>query len=239
MLDLHSHILFDIDDGARRIEDSLEMCRVAVRDGVQAMVATPHFLSPLFDVSPDTARARFEALVARVRDEEIPLEVFLGGEIYCIPEIAARLRDGQALALNGGRAILVELPYEIVPAHFPQALFELQSAGYRVLLAHPERYAEVREGGRFLDDLRDRGVMLQITASALTGEFGPQEKKLCRRLLEEGRVHVIASDSHSPTRRAPGLSDAYREAVRIVGPSDAERLVEANPRGIVERGALA
>jgi protein-tyrosine phosphatase len=239
MLDLHSHILFDLDDGPRRIEDSLEMCRIAAKDGVGAMVATPHFLSPLFDVTPERARDRFDALSERLRDEGIPLEIRLGGELYCVPEIAAHVRDGRAPTLAGGRAVLVELPYEIVPAHFAQALFELQSAGLRVVLAHPERYVEVRERPQFLDELRDRGVWLQITAGAVLGDFGPTEKKTCRRLLEEGRVHVIASDSHTPLRRPPGLREAEREAARIVGPSEAQKLVDANPRRVVDGEPLA
>ncbi len=239
MLDLHSHILFDLDDGPRRIEDSLEMCRLSAGGGVRGMVATPHFLSPLFDVAPELARARFDALRVRIEEEGIPLEIYLGGEVYLVPEVAASLEQGQALALNAGRNVIVELPYDLVPAHFTQALFELQSRGYRPILAHPERYVEARESRTFLDQLRDRGVFLQITAGAITGEFGPEERQFCRRLLKEGRVHVIASDSHSATRRPPGLADARREAARIVGPSEAERLVESNPRALVLGEALA
>jgi protein-tyrosine phosphatase len=238
MLDLHSHILFDLDDGPRRIEDSIDMCRRAVRDGTTAMVGTPHFLSPLFEVDPSVARQRFDALEKRLAEEDVALQIFLGGEVYCAPETAAAVASGRALTLNEGRYVLIELPYDIVPAHFTQALFELETAGRRVILSHPERYVEARERPAFLDELRDRGVLLQITAGALTGGFGSVERQFCRRLVKEGRVHVIASDCHSPTRRPPGLSEAYREAARLVGPSEAERLVEEIPRLIVEGRAL-
>ena len=157
-----------------------------------------------------------------------------GVELMLDRHLSAEVAANRALTLGGSRYLLVEFTRMAASNAVARAVSNIVGLGLVPLLAHPERYAEARERPRFLDELRDRGVILQITSGALLGDMGSGEQKLCRRWIKEGRVHVIASDSHSPSRRAPGLTAAYREASKLVGESDAEKLVESVPRAIVE-----
>lgn len=237
MIDLHAHILHDIDDGAQTLEESLAMARAAAQDGTRVIAATPH--SPDSSASrrydPALIRERVAALNAALAAEGLPLEVLAGTEIYYSADIVARLERGALLTYGGSRAVLLELPQNTLPPTLDMLLLGLQVAGYRVVLAHPERVVEVQRDPNRLLPLIERGVLMQITAAALTGMQGARRRALCEKLLAHGMVHLLASDAHGMLpRRPPLLASALKRAAQLVGRAAAAALVEANPAAVLQ-----
>lgn len=235
MIDLHSHYLFDADDGPRRIEDSVAMLRAAAADGTEVMVATPHQRHPAgYDVTPDLGRERFEAVRAAAAAAGVAIDLRLAAEIHFSEEIPEGMKDGSLLPLSeNGRYFLFELPVTTIPGNIFEVVFEFQTRGWFPVLAHPERNFEVMQRPEVARKLHDQGVLLQVTAQSITGAFGRKSEKAAKKLLKWGAVDVIASDAHNPDRRPPGLSAAYRLVARWAGAATAEALVWENPRRIL------
>ncbi|NJN67612.1 MAG: protein-tyrosine phosphatase [Chloroflexaceae bacterium] len=233
MIDFHTHILHGIDDGPQSLEGSLQMARVAVADGTRTMVATPH-TPGMGNYRAETVLAHLDELREALKQEHIPLEVLPGSEIFYDANLPARLDDGEYLTCNRGRTVLVECPiHDYLPSGFEQMAFDLQLAGYRVVLAHPERITDVQEDPNVLIPMIERGVLMQLTSQALTGEQGPKMQQLAETLVTHRLVHIIASDAHGPTYRPPKLSSAREIAAGLIGAEAAAALVEDNPGDLV------
>lgn len=236
MIDLHSHILFDVDDGALTLAESLAMAEVAARSGTRVIAATPHSPGSTACRTYDPAlfRERIAAINAALADEGLPIEVVAGTEICFTPAIVERLQRGQLLAYGRSRAILLELVAAEIPTTFDTAVFNLQVAGYRVLLAHPERIAEVQREPNRLVPLAQRGVLMQLTADALVGGQGERLRATAETLLTHGLAHVLASDAHGVgPRRPPVLAAARERAAELVGADAANALVQATPAALL------
>jgi len=230
VIDLHTHILPGLDDGARSLEESVAMARSAVADGVRVIAATPH----VRDDYP-TRATEMEAGVAELREalsaDGVELDVLTGGEI-ALDRLA--LLDADELAdfgLAGNRKyVLLEFPYYGWPLDLETRAFELRSKGFVVVLAHPERNAEVQSAPDRLQRLVERDAMVQLTAASLDGRLGRTSRRTAFRLLELDLAHLLASDAHNPEVRAVGL----RSAAEAVGDVALARwLTEDVPGAIV------
>lgn len=230
LVDLHTHIAPGVDDGPQTLDESLTMARMAVADGVRAVVATPHI--PFARTTREEFGRRLDDLRRFLAGQQANLEVHLGAEISLEPDILRWLAEGLAWPIGATRYVLVELPFFAFPPYTEDVIFRLQVAGYKPILAHPERNAILAARPDRLGPLVERGVLTQITATSVLGGFGAQAKAAAVAFLERGWVHVLASDAHSANHRPPILTEAARAAERIVGP-DAWRLVSANPQAIL------
>jgi protein-tyrosine phosphatase len=208
MIDLHSHILAGLDDGARTLEESCEMARVAVAEGVTVIAATPHVRAD-FPTNADEMEGAVAELKRQLAADHIELAVLEGGEIdlewlsTMSDEEKRRFSIGQA-----GRHLLVEVPLVGWPLSLEGQIFALRTAGVTPLLAHPERNSEVQRNPAVIERLSRAGALVQITAASLDGRLGRRASNTCRRLLERGVVHVLASDAHAPDVRHGGLAQA-------------------------------
>lgn len=210
MIDLHSHILPGLDDGARTLEEARSLARTALADGVTAIAATPH----VRDDYPTTCE-EMERGVAALREdfarEGISLEVLHGAEIELsllwriLPDELIRFTLGQS-----GRYVLVEFPYTGWPPSLELAVSLLHGRGLRMVLAHPERNPEVQDRPDRLAAVVEAGVLVQVTAASLDGRLGASSLLTAQRLLERGLVHLLASDAHGPHIRDAGLGAAAK-----------------------------
>jgi protein-tyrosine phosphatase len=230
VIDLHTHILPGLDDGARTLEESVAMARAAVADGTRVVAATPHvrddYPTEVTEMEEGVADLR-EALTA----EGVELAVLTGGEI-ALDHVA--LLDTDELVrfgLAGNRNyLLVEFPYYGWPLDLETRAFELRGKGFVVVLAHPERSAEVQSAPARLRPLVEQGALVQLTAASVDGRLGRTSRKAAFRLLELGLAHLVASDAHTPGVRAVGLASA----AEAVGDAALARwLTEAVPAAIV------
>lgn len=234
MIDLHTHILPGLDDGARSPEDSLAMAHCASADGIHSMVATPHVITGLYPTTREAILEAVEHFNGLLQKNEIPLTILPGAEYHLEPDLPERLARGQLLTFNdAGRYLLVELPAALVPDHTGRVIYELLLQGVTPVIAHPERNAGFVKEPPLLHDLISRGALAQITAGSLTGLFGNSAAKSARLFIEYGCVHFIASDAHSPSNRVPVLSVAAREVARLIDERKARCLVTDNPHRVV------
>jgi protein-tyrosine phosphatase len=239
MIDLHHHCLPGVDDGPKVLEDAVAQCRAAAEDGIKVVVATPHRGHPQYDVSAEAARRVHAVLSKRLRDDCIPLDLWLGHEVHWSDGLIPGLLDGTNLRLAGNpKWFLFELPDSHVPVHLERLVFDLQIAGQHPVLAHPERNLELAGDAKRLADLRARGVAVQVTAMSVTGDFGPKAKKAAERWLKEGLVDVLATDAHNTGRRPPRLRAAVDRAAKWIGEEAARRLVQDNPARILKGETL-
>jgi len=231
LIDIHVHILPEIDDGAGSLDEAVEMSRCACGDGISAVVATPHVISGIYHPARETILTAVGRFNSVLRENDIPLEVLPGAEYRLEPDLPERLTRGELLTLNdSGRYLLVEMPSACVPRYAGRIFYELLLRGVTPVIAHPERNTMLVKEPSLLYDLVFRGALAQVTAGSLTGVFGSGAARTARLFLEHGCVHFLASDAHSAGGRAPVLSGALKKAGCFLSPEEAARLVSGNPR---------
>ena len=239
MIDIHAHILPGLDDGAKNWEQSLEMARIAVEDGIRMMVATPHlFKSRLIDLRQlnpkEIILQHVAALRQKLLEENIPLEIIPGCDFPLSFESLQLLDDGLALTINdANRYLLMELPDTALPPATEEICFRLQSKGITPIITHPERHLVIQEAPYKLKRLLNLGCLAQMTGNSLTGWFGRGIKKISRQLVKLGYIHLLATDAHDPKRRPPVLSQAVTELTRLIGEKRARAMVHDIPARII------
>jgi protein-tyrosine phosphatase len=239
LIDLHTHLLPGVDDGAENLASAVAMAQMARGDGVTTIVATPHRNPWAYCAEPEHAQQLLASVREACRAAGCDVELLLGGEAYIAPDLPDQLRRGIALTLNDSRYLLIEWPVDLYPAYSDRVIFELQVRGIVPIIAHAERYRVAQRNVHFLVPLIERGVVVQVTAGSLLGEAGPVTQRVAETMLVENLVHVLASDSHSVTRRPPVLSAARDRAAEVIGVERARALVEAVPRAILDNRPLS
>jgi protein-tyrosine phosphatase len=212
VIDLHSHLLPGIDDGAPDLEASVAMGRVAVEGGVEAIVATPH-VSGTYPNDPATFDDRIAQVQAALDDAGVPLRVHRGAEVShamlheLSEEVLARC------ALGDGKFILFEPPLNGPVPFIDRMVLDLQLKGFKVLIAHPERIAAFQRRIELVEKLVDQGCLTSVTAGSAAGQFGGTVKHFTQELFARGLVHNLASDAHDSEYRTPALRPTLDKAV--------------------------
>lgn len=234
MIDLHSHILPAIDDGAQDLAVSLEMARASVADGVWVQACTPHILPGLYHNTGPQIRLATQQLQAALDQERIALRLVTGADAHIVSDFVEGLRAGRILTLADSRYVLVEPPHHVAPVRLEEFFFGIQVAGYVPILTHPERLTWIRSQYAVIQALARAGVWMQITAGSLAGNFGRTAQFWAERMLDEGCVHILASDAHDTQRRPPALAKGRDLAAKRVGDRESEHLVVTRPMGVID-----
>lgn len=234
MYDIHAHILPAIDDGPRNSTESLEMVFEASRCGTDVLVATPHMRDVNEKRSVEYVTSSLNLLQHDIANYGVDIEIKIGMENHLNPDSPAMFKKGKSLTINRTNFALIELPFFGHPKYIDDVLLELQHDGLIPVLAHPERIELIQQDPTRLAYFIDKGMISQVTAGSLIGQFGQDVKSFTEQLIKNNLVHVIASDCHRPVgRRAPNLTVGYQAAVRLIGHSRAKKLVCDNPESII------
>jgi len=264
MIDLHSHILYGLDDGPATLDESLEMCRIGYRDGIRTIVATPHMLNGVYQNNRATILSRTRDLNAalsrlgirnalphhsairtpnyelQTQDPELQipnseLTILPGADVHLGEDLLGPLKQKRLMTVgNGGKYLLIEFPSQGIPYMAESILFRLIAHGMIPIITHPERNPEVGRKPARYYEMVRMGCLGQVTAMSLTGGFGPEVERLAEELLIHRLVHLIASDAHSIDTRPPILTPAVRAASKRVGKEEAGRMVTEYPQAILE-----
>jgi protein-tyrosine phosphatase len=231
MVDIHCHLLYGLDDGARTLEDSVEMAEMAAADGVTHIVATPH-ANGEYEFRPALIGERQKELQARFEGR---LQIGTGCDLHFNLE---NLREVQQAAgkftLNQRNYLLLEFADFAIPPHVEETLHALQLQGLHPIITHPERNGLLRHQPEKLWRWMRQGCYLQITAQSLLGHFGRDAQKISERWLDEERIHFIASDAHNLKHRPPKLHEAYQLVAKRRGERIAQALFRENPLAAYE-----
>lgn len=224
-IDIHSHILPEIDDGAKEIEESLTMIKGAGEVGTKKIVLTPHIYHYDIDRVNNIAK-QFDILMEIVLERRIDVDLLLGAELMLHPELSAWIRDDKRLTLNGnGRYALIELPLFVIPIYAPNVFCDLLTHGITPIWAHPERCAEVMDDYRIVGSYVNNGVILQINAGSLLGIYGKRVRDTATKLIKEDLGSVLASDAHRIDDTKRLLPEAFLNLVKMIGRAKASDMV--------------
>lgn len=231
MIDLHLHLLPGVDDGSPDLDTTRRMLGRARGLGFERLIATPHLPAPLTPSYAASVRSALDD--TRPLASALGIALGLGFEVPLVPDLPARLTSGEPVTLARSKTVLVDLPFVGWPTYVEDVLFDLQAAGFRPLLAHPERYPDVQRDPARAARLAARGVLLQVTTGSLTGLFGRRAQAAAEALLCAGAVHVLATDAHSAGHRFVSVEEGLRHAEALVGPEGVARLVHDNPAALL------
>jgi protein-tyrosine phosphatase len=238
MIDIHAHIIPGVDDGPPDMETSINMGKIADREGIRGIISTSHS-KEVSALGREEMQMRLNAVREAWQNAGLKIRLELGVEIYLHPDTVDDLRAGRLWTMADSKYVLVELPYQPWPVYAEDALFALQVAGYTPILAHPERYTAIQADPSRMYALAQRGVLGQVTAMALLGEQGATIKKCAETLLKHRLVQFIATDTHRTQWRSPRVSAALVAAEDLVGADEVRIMTEVNPAHVMSNGEVA
>ncbi len=230
VIDIHSHIIPEIDDGATSWEECFEMCDLAWKDGVRTIVATPHAFNGVYGHEGQDITAEIKFLNEKLKERAIGLSVVAGAEVHSRPDIPELLEKDISLTLNSnGHYFLLEFPHTTIPPNVKNLIFQLTLKRFIPIIVHPERNTYLQNHLDEFESFVDQGAMCQVTAMSITGRFGKKAEEASLELLDRDLIHFIASDTHSIKARPPVLSEAYKKVTSLVGEEKAKEIFETNP----------
>lgn len=236
MIDIHSHILPGIDDGARTVDEALDMLRIAIDQGVSTQVLTPHIHLGRFNNTKQHITSEFIKFREEVDKANLNIQLLLGAECRIGPEIM-QLVANDAIPwlgeIDGQRTFLLEFPRTEIPFGSDNLVRWLLSKNCLPIIVHPERNSTFLNNRNKLQTFIDLGCPLQLTASSITGKFGADVQQMCEELLLADQVSVIASDCHNLKGRSPDLFDGVNNAAHIIGNAKSATLVNESPKTFV------
>ncbi len=233
--DIHSHVLPAVDDGSPSMEVSLGMLRRALVEGIGALVLTPHIKANDGREVAAAQGVRFAELCEAVRAAQLPIELHLGCEIafrFNMSEVA----QWPSGSLAKGRYVLVDLPPGPLSPGLEKGFFDLRSAGYRPILAHPERHRQLANDPDQIGRLREQDLLLQVNAGSLSGRFGQRGQRVAELIVSRGWADFVASDGHDLEKRPLTQIDARARVAKLCGDGEVRRLFCDNPRQVLCNG---
>lgn len=197
MIDMHSHILFGVDDGPKTIENTMRILEQAVSEGITDIISTSHAFNPHFHVSREEIEGQITLLTDVIKAADYPITLHTGQEVRICEDLVQRVEKGEALTLASSRYLLLELPTQSVPVYTVNIIQSLLEKEIIPIIAHPERNRAIAEKPERLERLVRHGALAQITAGSVSGHFGKNVQKLSLQLLEANLIHTYGSDVHN------------------------------------------
>ncbi len=238
MIDIHCHILPEVDDGSRSLNESIEMALIAKEQGIKKIVNTSHY-------HPDFRYKKGEELLKELEDfnnvlkeNMIDIEVLIGNEIYYTKDLIKEIDELDFYTLNNSRYILIELPPTNFPTDLCNIVYELKEKNYIPVFAHVERYREVQENPELIYDIINAGAIIQINSHSILGKSGKELQRTCDTLISRNMVHVVGTDAHRSKRRTPIFLDAYQYVLEKYSKEVADNLFIKNNNAIINNEDL-
>ena len=238
MYDIHCHILPAFDDGAADLKTALTMAHIAIDDGITHICCTPHIYPEIYENDTSNITQAVIQFRQQLKKNKLDLTLSVGADIQHVTEMVTRLNDTSMPTINGSSYVLFEPPHHVAPPYFEKSVIDVQYAGYTPIITHPERLSWIdTHYDKFLT-VANQGGWIQLTAGSLTGRFGKRAQYWAEKMLDDGIVHVLATDAHNTKSRAPLLSEGYQAALKYVDQTEAKALVYDRPKAVWENQAI-
>ncbi len=196
-VDFHSHLIPGIDDGSKSMDESIQMIRKFKEFGYSKLITTPHIMSDFYKNTPEIILDGLEQLKVELKRNNVTIEIEAAAEYYLDEFFEEKIKSKSVLSF-GSNYVLFELPFIAEPPNLTSTIFEMQTNGYKPILAHPERYGFWYNSFEKYHEMKDKGVFLQLNILSLIGHYSPETRKIAERLIDEDLISFLGSDCHNP-----------------------------------------
>ena len=211
MIDFHNHVLPNVDDGPKTMEESMSMVRYAAKQGITEIVQTVHFQHPKMDgknVEFDYLDSKVKKLQSQIDKQKLNVKIHLSAEVFYLPNLI-KISSNPLVTVGGGKYMLIEFATSIFPEGYETQFYNLQLNGITPIVAHPERYRFVQNDIEIIKSWIERGYVIQIDAGSILGNFGKKTKEVALKIINKGYIHLIGSDAHNNKKRNFCIKSAY------------------------------
>lgn len=233
MIDFHNHIIYDVDDGAKTIQDSIKMLLEAEKVGITDIIATPHYMEEFYEVPRSEISKKIQLLNTALQQNNINIQIHQGNEIYITNNIIDLIEQDIASTMNNSKYVLFETPMSSEPLNLIEVIYKILESNRIPVIAHPERYKFVQDNPNRVYDLIQEGALIQANVGSIVGQYGKEAKKALIQLLENNMVHFIGTDTHRPETIYPKVPKALEEMEKLIGKEKLEKITIENPRKVI------
>ena len=230
MIDFHSHILPNIDDGSRSIEETFNLIKEAEKAGFEAIISTSHYMENYYETDVPEREVWVKAILENLKTKNINTNLYLGNEIYFSDNIIELLEKRKASTINDTSYVLFELPLNAEPMNLYDIIYDMLQYKLVPILAHPERYSFVQKDPELIYDLIEKGVLIQSNYGSIIGQYGEKAQMIVKRFLESNMVHFLGSDVHRPNTIYPQIPKILNIISDIIGEDKKEEFTTINPQ---------
>ena len=235
MIDFHNHILPNIDDGAKDIEQTLELIKEAKKVGFDKIIFTPHYVEDYYEVNVQEKTELFNKVSEKTNELDLDIELYLANEVYMpIENLEEILKQNKISTINNTRYMLFELPMNSEPFNLFDIIYDIQRLKLKPILAHPERYLYIQKNPELVYDLIERGVLMQQNFGSIVGQYGKNAQIIAKNMLKTNSVHFLGSDVHRPNSIYKIMPQALNKIEKIIGKEKLEELTITNPSLVLE-----
>ena len=234
IVDMHSHIIPDVDDGARTLEESKQMLELAYSEGIRTIIVTPHFRREVFECSLNKIEEQYKAVKQLGKSIGDGIEVLLGCEYYAETDMLDRLQNEPQYTMAGTSYVLIEFSVDVELSYMRAIIQELVRGGYKPILAHAERY-ECLYKRFYVNELITLGAKIQLNAGSIIGDNGRKVKKFCGKMMKENLISFIGTDGHDTRARRPEIAKCAEYLEEKMGHGYARKVLIDNPQAIIKR----
>ncbi len=229
MIDFHTHILPNIDDGSRSIDETFNLIKEAKEAGFDGIVLTSHYIENYYETDVPERDVWVKAIKENLEPKGIETDLYLGNEIYISDNMMKLLEEGKASTINNTCYVLFEMPLNEEPLNLYDAIYSLQENKLIPILAHPERYSFVQKEPELINDLISKGCLMQANYGSILGQYGEKAEFIVRKFFENNMIHFLGSDVHRQNSIYPKIPFALEKIKHIIGERKLEELTTINP----------
>lgn len=234
MIDFHTHILPNVDDGSKSIDETFELLNEAKKAGFDTIISTSHYIEDYYNVNVSEREVWINAISEILKKENNDLKLYLGNEVYLTENIMELLETGKATTINKSRYILFEFPMNTKPMNMYDIIYDMLQNKLIPILAHPERYSFVQKEPEIIYDLIQKGVLMQANYGSIIGRYGEKAQLMVRKFFENNMIHFLGSDVHKKNTIYPRITQALNEIKDIIGKEKLNELTTINPSMVLE-----
>lgn len=236
MIDFHSHIIPNVDDGSKSIEETFNLIKEAKEVGFDSIISTSHYMEEYYEVSAPERRVWIDAIQQGLNQQAIDVKLYLGNEIYITPNIIELLKEEKATTINQTSYVLFELPLGVdsEPMNLYDIIYEMQENKLVPILAHPERYVFVQKSPELIYDLIQKGVLMQVNYGSIVGRYGEKAQIIAEKLLTHKMVHFLGTDVHKQNTIYPKIPFILSQLRELIGEERLEEITTINPSLVLE-----
>ena len=233
MIDIHSHLIPNVDDGSKSVADTIDMFEEAEKAGFTHVILTSHYIEGYYETKPKELIFWKDKLQEVLEKKDRKLKIHEGMEIYISENLDELVKNEKVLNLAGSRYILIELPMLTNIQYLDNVIYVLEAKGFKVIIAHPERYKNVQENPNIVEEYIQKGCLIQCNYGSILGQYGKEAKNTIKQLLKKDEVHFMGSDCHKKGGIYLSIPKALKKIEKIVGKQKLYEITTANGHKII------